>query len=198
MSLFKWLSDKTSAPRVTVSLTIDKQQCSLGDQVKGEIKILSQEEFEATQLIVWLTCNESIKKTRTYSSQYGTRQSEYWDNADIFRTYVVLLGASRIPYNYAGIHKFAFNIPAVGRETFYSVDHYVKWFLHPILEVRGRPQIQSKIYEIMVTKQQINPPSPTVTKEVVREVVLIPCSYCNSLMPQASIFCPHCGARRKT
>jgi len=39
----------------------------------------------------------------------------------------------------------------------------------------------------------------SVTKEVVtREVVMIPCKYCNGLMPQTSIFCPTCGAQRKT
>jgi len=34
-------------------------------------------------------------------------------------------------------------------------------------------------------------------KEIVREVVLIPCAYCGGLMPQTSTFCPNCGARRK-
>jgi hypothetical protein len=33
-------------------------------------------------------------------------------------------------------------------------------------------------------------------KEVIREVVLIPCKFCGCLMPQTSVFCPNCGARR--
>jgi hypothetical protein len=33
-------------------------------------------------------------------------------------------------------------------------------------------------------------------KEVVREVVVIPCKYCGTLFAQTAIFCPHCGARR--
>ncbi|MDH5375083.1 MAG: zinc ribbon domain-containing protein [Candidatus Bathyarchaeota archaeon] len=39
-----------------------------------------------------------------------------------------------------------------------------------------------------------------VTKEketIVKEVVMIPCKYCGGLMPQTSIYCPHCGAKRK-
>lgn len=37
----------------------------------------------------------------------------------------------------------------------------------------------------------------SMAKEVItREVVLIPCNYCQSLMPQTSVFCPNCGARR--
>ena len=32
--------------------------------------------------------------------------------------------------------------------------------------------------------------------EVTKEVVLIPCIHCRSLMPQTSLFCNHCGAKR--
>lgn len=32
---------------------------------------------------------------------------------------------------------------------------------------------------------------------VTREVVMIPCAYCGTLMPQTSNFCPHCGTIRK-
>ncbi len=38
------------------------------------------------------------------------------------------------------------------------------------------------------------------TKEkvtIIREVVMIPCQYCDGLMDQTAIFCPNCGARRK-
>ncbi len=35
-----------------------------------------------------------------------------------------------------------------------------------------------------------------VTREVIREVVMIPCKYCGALFQQTETFCPHCGARR--
>ena len=35
-------------------------------------------------------------------------------------------------------------------------------------------------------------------KVIVKEIVILPCQYCGSLMPQTSTFCPHCGARRKS
>jgi len=34
-------------------------------------------------------------------------------------------------------------------------------------------------------------------REVIKEVVMVPCRYCGGLMPQASLFCPNCGAGRK-
>ena len=40
--------------------------------------------------------------------------------------------------------------------------------------------------------------SSTVTKEtIVKEVVMVPCKYCGGLEPQTSVYCPHCGAKRK-
>jgi rubrerythrin len=33
-------------------------------------------------------------------------------------------------------------------------------------------------------------------REVIREVVVIPCKYCGTLFPQTVTFCPHCGAKR--
>jgi hypothetical protein len=41
--------------------------------------------------------------------------------------------------------------------------------------------------------------SPEVVKEttIVKEVVMIPCRCCGTLMPQTSTFCPNCGAERE-
>jgi hypothetical protein len=41
-------------------------------------------------------------------------------------------------------------------------------------------------------------PTIQLVKETVREVVMIPCTYCGALMPQTSRQCPDCGASRKT
>jgi len=40
-------------------------------------------------------------------------------------------------------------------------------------------------------------PPVLAEKEVIKEIVLLPCAYCGSLMPQTSTVCPHCGAKRK-
>ena len=37
----------------------------------------------------------------------------------------------------------------------------------------------------------------TREKEIIKEIVMIPCQYCGSLMPQTSLFCNNCGAKRK-
>lgn len=34
-------------------------------------------------------------------------------------------------------------------------------------------------------------------KETIKEIVMIPCQYCGTLMPQTALFCSTCGAGRK-
>ena len=55
---------------------------------------------------------------------------------------------------------------------------------------------------LKATEKPPPPKSPVITKEretitTVKEVVMVPCQYCGGLMPQTSIYCPHCGASVK-
>src|SRR5208283_1638884 len=198
----KWLSDimhppSSIPPKAKVELNSQETHYSLGDQVKGFVKITSDEEFEVSQAFIRLYCYESIKKSRTIGNQYGMQQTEYWDSAVICDTSCKLFEHARMPQRFSGSYKYALAISPAAKETLYSIDHYVKWLLYAILVANGRPNISTANYEIQVAKMQINQSSPTIMKEVTREVVLIPCAYCSGLMPQTSIFCPNCGARRK-
>jgi hypothetical protein len=57
-------------------------------------------------------------------------------------------------------------------------------------------QVHWKLAEVQQTPV-IKVETPSIKeKEVIREVVMIPCKYCRGFMPQTSVFCPNCGARR--
>jgi hypothetical protein len=53
--------------------------------------------------------------------------------------------------------------------------------------------------QISAREKPYSPPvQPHVTKEIItKEIVMIECDYCGSLMPQTALFCPNCGARRR-
>ncbi len=197
-----WLSKILNPPGATppkarIELYADKPQYSLGDQVKGKIRVTSDEEFLVNQVFVRLSCIESIKKTKTWSSQYGTQENEYWDKAEIYSGFCKVFGTSTIPQGFAASYNYAIGISFAAQQTLYSIDHNVKWMLSAVMESVGRPIVQTQEYELQVARPQPSQHTPSIMKEVTREVVLVPCSYCGGLMPQTSVFCPNCGARRK-
>jgi hypothetical protein len=202
MSFFKWMSNKLNPPKARILLGTQKNEYTLGEEVKGEIQIISEEEFEVEKIAVNLSCWESLKKTRTVTTQVGNtqrrRQEQYWDQARLYSDHFVVCNVARIPQGFNAKYPFTLRIPTVARETYYSVDNNVKWWLQATVRVRGRPSIETENREILVAKQQTAPPPPQmVSKETIREVVLIPCAYCGGLMPQTSVFCPNCGAGRR-
>lgn len=195
-------SNKHNPPRTRVVLTTQKNEYEPGEEVKGEIQIISEEEFDVEQVSVSLSCWENQKKTRTVSTQVGNtqrqRQEQYWDEARIYLGYFIVFNAARIPQGFNGKYPFTLKIPSVARETFYSIDNNVKWWVQTITTVMGRPRLDTQSREIIVAKQQsVTSAAPAVSKEIIKEVVLIPCAYCGGLMPQTSLFCPNCGARRR-
>ena len=58
-------------------------------------------------------------------------------------------------------------------------------------------QVQN-VKQTATTTQGIQVQAIPIQKEVTtKEVVMLPCQYCDGLMPQTSLFCPNCGAQKK-
>ncbi len=192
MGFFK----RFTRPRARISIKTEKHEFLLGEEVKGIVELDSEEEFDIEGIRVSLNCGEGVKKTRMKSETNSDgekewHEEEYWDNASLFSKTLEICNEMHISAGFSKQFPFAFHLPSIGRETYHSVDKYLKWFLWAVMKTRGR-RARIAECEILVAKP------PVTQKEVIREVVLIPCSFCGGLMPQTSLFCPNCGARRKT
>jgi hypothetical protein len=206
MGVFK----RFTRPKANLSLNLDKTQLFLGDELRGIVTLKSQEPFELEKLIVSLCCEESVKKTRLeqetvrykedpFDLEYKTKEvwqeREYIDSSELYSDSVTPCKSMSIPAYFNENFSFTLPIPITGRETYHSVDRNVRWLVDAYVKIKGRKGIGAKgAGEIQVARSVVKP-SPA--KEVIREVVLIPCQYCGGLMPQTAIFCPNCGARRK-
>lgn len=120
------------------------------------------------------------------------REEEYWDKEQLHAEAAQVSGSKHVSAGSNDELSFVIKIPSIGRETYHCVDKYVRWLVGANMKIKERKSIDSQSSEILVAE-----PSVSVVKEVIREVVLIPCAYCRGLMPQTSVFCPNCGARRK-
>ena len=198
MPLFK--KRQPPLPELAMSPSVNKTELFLGDEIKGQLEVKSGTELDIEEIWVELRCIESKKKISRYQEVIDDdlvwQEEEYWDEDDIYNESFLHLPLSRNMHANVGFDKkfpFMIKTPSYGRETYHSVDHTIIWSLNYYMSVRGyKIPFRSKGGgEIFVTKPPIS------DKEVVREVVLIPCAYCSGLMPQTSIFCPNCGARRK-
>jgi hypothetical protein len=182
-------------PKAKLSLKTEKHELVIGEQARGTVEIKSEEEFDIEGITVGLNCRESVKKTRMVSEtddegEEESHEEEYWDSAILSSDSLKVCNETHIPLGFTKEFPFTIQISSVGRETYHSVDRNLRWILWATMKVKRRCSIGAEC-EIIVAK-------PTATpKEVIREVVLIPCSYCGGLMPQTSLFCPNCGARKK-
>jgi hypothetical protein len=55
----------------------------------------------------------------------------------------------------------------------------------------------SSIYGVRVASSSTGS-TVQVVRETIKEIVMVACAYCHSLIPQTSLRCPHCGATRKS
>jgi len=197
MSFFKSIKNRLTPPKANISLKLNKTSFALGENVEGTLTISSSEDIQATEIRCEIECVEETKTT-----------TQVWDEAR--RTYVTkpvsasatlysgkptLSGPLKMSNGYTGSFPLSTNIPAGGRPTYRSVNDNIAWSIKGVIAIDGRPDVTSTKTEIQVLQQSAAPAGP-VTKEVIREVVLIPCKYCGALMQQTETACPHCGGKR--
>jgi hypothetical protein len=203
MGFFK----RFTRPRAELSLITEKHELSLGEELKGTAVLRAEEEFDIEEIAVRLDCDESIKKTRRHyerghyktDDMTGERKwveekewfEDYWDTDGLYSKLLQVCSQMHVNVGFNKEFPFVFKIPASERETYHGADRNVEWSIGAVMKIKGRRYIKTKTCEVLVAK-----PTESV-KEVVREVVLIPCAYCGGLMPQTSLFCPNCGARRR-
>jgi hypothetical protein len=197
-------------PKAKLSLRVKKNELYLGDELSGSLNISAQEELDVDTIYVSLRCIETVTKVRRYqesvevarfvgdlqpTQQLVWKEKEYDDTQTLFSADTKIMSFVHLTNGYQANFPFIFRLPISGRETYHSVDNNLRWSVTAFMKAKHRrPLLSQGGGEILVAKPTV---SATPIKEVIREVVLIPCAYCSGLMPQTSIFCPNCGARRK-
>ena len=184
--------DRFTKPEATVQLTIPKITVELGYRLKGAVLVSSEEEFDSTGVRCELRCVEKKRRERWIYDEERKRKVRRvnWDVATLHSADPKVAGPMHLIPGFKKTFPFKVNIPAGGRATFDGVDGNVTWVIKGVLTIKGRPDITSDSIEIQVIKAT----TPITAKE---EVEMVPCEYCETLMPETSSSCPNCGAPRK-
>jgi len=196
MSFLRKFKQALTSPGARVSLSFGKSSFVLGENVEGTLTVVSDEEFEAKEIRCEFQCVEEAKKTKQeYDASVGREVSkEVTESATLYSAKPAVCGPLHITKGFSQTFPFSVNVPVGGRPTFKSIDSRVSWFIKGVIAVEGRPDVTSQTMEVQVSAPSAAP--VIKEKEVIREVVMIPCKYCGALMPQTDTVCPHCGARR--
>lgn len=57
--------------------------------------------------------------------------------------------------------------------------------------------LKNTVPDAQIVQNVIIGAAPSQKEVITKEIVMLPCGYCGGLMPQTSLFCPNCGAKRK-
>lgn len=196
MSFFKKFKDRFAAPKAQVSLQLNRPSYTLGESIEGSLTVTSSEEFDAKEV----RCEfQSVEMKKRVVPQYDatlkrTVPKEVTESATLWSARPVLSGLLHVTSGFSQTFPLSINIPAGGRPTFHSVEQNVTWSLKGVVAIEGRPDVTSTTVEVQVSPLGAQP--IIKEKEIVREVVMIPCKYCGALMPQTETVCPNCGAKR--
>lgn len=190
MGFFKRLTK----PKTSVSMTIPNPTIELGDFLKGSIAVSSEDEYGATEIRAELRCIEKRKREGWVYDKRRKRQVRrvYWDIATLHSADVKLSGELHLIPGFRKTFPIHVNIPAAGRESFDGLDANVSWFIKGVVAIKGRPDVTSDPSELQVIK-----PMATSTATRTPEIIMVPCEYCDGLMPQTVTQCSNCGAPRK-
>jgi len=193
---FKKFTNKFSAPEATVQLKPSAYSVALGENLEGTVTVSSKEDFDSTEVRCEMSCVEQARVIRqVYDAQLRrTLPREVEESSVLFSARPVLSGPTHFANGETRDFPLSVNIPAGGRATVQGINQSVTWTIKGVVAVDGRPDIVSKMQVLQVVQPSAQP--VVKEKEVVRQVVMIPCKYCGMLMDQLVTVCPNCGAKR--
>jgi hypothetical protein len=193
---FKKFTNKFTAPNANVQLKLGQYSVALGENLEGTLTVSSMEDFDATEVRCEISC---VEQARVIRQQYDpqlkrTLPREVQESSVLFTAKPVLSGPTHLANGETRDFSLSVNIPAGGRATVQGMDRSVTWSIKGVVAVDGRPDVVSKVANLQVVQPAAQP--VIKEKEIVHQVVMIPCKYCGALMDQLVTVCPNCGAKR--
>ena len=195
MSFLRRIKDSITQPKAKIVVQFSKNSFALGENVEGNLAVSSDEEFDAKEIRCELQSVEEAKRIKLVYDETAKREvlKEASESATLYSARPTVTGPLHLTKGFSQTYPFSIYLPAGLRPTFKSLDSKITWTFKAAIAIEGRPDVTSQTIEIQV----IQPTAPQIKeKEIIREVVMIPCKYCGALMPQTDTTCARCGAKR--
>ena len=198
MGFFKKLHDKVTAPDCSIELKLNNWTVSLGENLQGSLEVHSRENFDSTEVRCVIECTETAKIIK-YEYDPSLKRSlprVATESSIVFVATPVLSGLTKFNNGENRAFPINFSLPLGGKLSYQGIDNRIVWTIKGIVAVDGRPDVTTSSNEFQVLQLPQSTTGQQVVKEVVHEVVKIPCRYCQTLFNQLDTACPNCGAKR--
>ena len=192
MGFLKKFEEHLVAPKADISLQLSDQYGVLGDNLEGTLTVSPHEGIKAEEIRCEIKC---IETTQVMKTEYDpaiksmvTRQVT--ENRILYQAKPACSPATELANGVSRSFKFSLNIPAGSRPTYMSTSDVVQWEIKGVVAVHGRPDLTTKEMQFQVITQSQRPANEPP------KLRLVACQYCQSEMPENTLACPNCGARR--
>ncbi|MGA2385463.1 MAG: hypothetical protein ABSG33_02900 [Candidatus Bathyarchaeia archaeon] len=192
MGFLKKLEEHLVAPKADVNLQLTDQYAVLGDNLEGMFTVTPHEDIEADEIRCEIKCTETAQVTRT---EYDPAlkmvvKRQVTENRVLYQAKPPCNPATHLANGVSNAFRFSVGIPAGARPTFMSAGDTVQWEIKGVVAVHGRPDVTTKEIQFQVIPQNEKPANEPP------EARLVACQYCQTEMPETTLTCPNCGARR--
>jgi hypothetical protein len=192
MGFLKKLQGHLVAPKANISLQLSGSYVVLGDNLEGTLTIMPDEVIDAEEIRCEIQCKETARVLRTDYDPTVKRMvtREVTENRILYEAKPACSSATQLVTRVSRTFNFSVNIPAGARSTFMSTNDTVQWQIKGVVAVHGRPDVTTDDMQFQVIPENQRPANEAP------KIRLIACEYCQKMMPENSLACPNCGAKR--
>lgn len=192
MGFLKKFENHLVAPKADLRLQLGSSYAVLGDNFEGTLTVSPFENVDAEEVRCEVNCVETaqVLKTEYDPAVKGMVTRQVTETKVLFSAKPACSPAISLISGVPKQFNFSIAIPAGARPTFQSIGDVVEWKIKGVVAVHGRPDMTTKEqgFEVILHSQK---PSNEQVK-----VRLVACEYCQAAMPETTLVCPNCGARR--
>jgi hypothetical protein len=193
MGFLKKFENRLVAPKAELNLQLCDSYVVLGDNLEGALIVSPREDIEAMEIRCEINCVETAQVIRNEYDPVLKRMvpSQVTETRVLYSGKPTCSPAIELINGITKEFKFSINIPAGVRQTCQDINDQVEWKIKGVIGVHGRPDVTSKeqCFQVVLQSQRpLNEPA---------KLRLVECQYCQTAMPESTLVCPNCGARRK-
>jgi hypothetical protein len=193
LDFLKKLGSHLTAPKADVNLQLCDQYVVLGDNLEGTLIVTPHETIDADEVRCELNCTETAQVLRNEYDPVAKRMVARMvtETRTLYQANAICCPATQLVNGVSRSFKLSANIPVGLRPTYMSINDNVEWQIKGVVAVHGRPDLTTGTIQFQVIPESQRPANQAP------KIRLVNCEYCQTAMPETTLACTNCGAKRK-